>query len=66
MSTSEIDYTSYARVNIARTTGGWAAASGGIITPAANSTSQQEREEVEPSLTLSFGKTGGGATAILF
>jgi hypothetical protein len=35
-STSEIAYTSYTRVNVARTTGGWTAASGGSISPAAN------------------------------
>lgn len=34
--TSEIGYTSYARVAIARTTGGWSAPSGGSISPAAN------------------------------
>jgi len=35
-STSEIAYTSYTRVNVARTTGGWSAAAGGSISPAAN------------------------------
>jgi len=34
--TSEVGYTSYTRVNVARTTGGWSAASGGSISPAAN------------------------------
>ena len=34
--TSEIAYTSYTRVNVARTTGGWSAASGGSVSPAAN------------------------------
>lgn len=33
--TSEISYTGYARVNVARTTGGWPAPSGGSISPAA-------------------------------
>lgn len=37
-STSEVAYTSYTRVNVARTTGGWSAASGGSISPAANIT----------------------------
>lgn len=65
MTTSEATYTSYARVNVARTSGGW--------TVTANS--------VSPVATISFpagtggsgtvthfstGKTGGGATAILF
>jgi hypothetical protein len=35
-SSSETTYTSYARVNVARTTGGWSAASGGSVSPAAN------------------------------
>jgi hypothetical protein len=34
--TSEAAYTSYARVAIPRTTGGWSAASGGSVSPAAN------------------------------
>ena len=33
---SEITYTSYTRVNVLRQTGGWSAASGGSISPAAN------------------------------
>jgi hypothetical protein len=33
--TSEATYTSYARVAVARTTGGWGASSGGSISPAA-------------------------------
>jgi|SRR5215211_1113685 len=35
-STNEISYTGYARVDVARTTGGFPAPSGGIISPAAN------------------------------
>lgn len=34
--TSEISYTGYARVNVVRTTSGWPAPSGGVISPAAN------------------------------
>lgn len=34
--TSEVAYTSYTRVNVGRTTGGWTASSGGSISPAAN------------------------------
>lgn len=34
--TNEIAYTSYTRVNVARTTGGWSASSGGSVSPAAN------------------------------
>lgn len=34
--TNETTYTSYTRVNVARTTGGWSASSGGSVSPAAN------------------------------
>jgi hypothetical protein len=34
--TSEVAYTSYTRVNVARTTGGFPSASGGSVSPAAN------------------------------
>lgn len=34
--TNEVAYTAYTRVNVARTTGGWTAPSGGSISPAAN------------------------------
>ena len=68
MSTSEIAYTSYARVNVARTSGGWGVSG---TTPTT----------VNPVATISFpagtggpgtmayfstGKSGGGAAAILF
>jgi hypothetical protein len=33
--TSEAAYTAYARVNVARTTGGWSASSNGSVSPAA-------------------------------
>jgi hypothetical protein len=65
-STSETTYTSYARTNVARTTGGWSAASGGSISPAAN---VDFPTGTGGSGTLSFfstGKSGGGATAILW
>src|SRR5262252_8396076 len=35
-STSEITYTSYTRVNVTRTTGGWTASATGTIQPVAN------------------------------
>lgn len=68
MSTSEAAYTSYARTNVARTSGGW-------------TVSGTAPTQVVPAATISFpagtggsgtvthfstGKTGGGATAILF
>lgn len=68
MSTSEAAYTSYARTNVARTSGGW-------------TVSGTAPTQVVPAATISFpagtggsgtvthfstGKTGGGAAAILF
>jgi len=43
-------YTGYTRVNVARTTGGWSASSGGSISPAAN-------------IDFPAGTGGSGATA---
>lgn len=65
MSTSEITYTSYARVSVARTTGGWTETSGSISPVAAINFPAG----TGGSGTASFfttGKTGGGATAILW
>jgi hypothetical protein len=68
MSTSETTYTSYARTNVARTSGGW-------------TVSGTAPTQVVPAATIAFpagtggsgtvthfstGKTGGGAAAILF
>lgn len=68
MSTSEATYTSYARTNVARTSGGW-------------TVSGTAPTQVVPAATIAFpagtggsgtvthfstGKTGGGTTAILF
>lgn len=66
MATSEATYTSYARTNVARTTGGFSAASGGSISPAAN---VDFPTGTGGSGTLNFfstGKSGGGAAAILW
>lgn len=66
-STSEAAYTSYARVSVARTSGGWtvsgtaptqAVPAAAINFPAATGGSETET-------FFSTGKTGGGATAIL-
>lgn len=65
MSSSEITYTSYARVNVARTTGGWSAASGGSINPAANIDFPAGTGGSGTATHWSTGKTGGGTTDIL-
>ena len=66
MSTSETGYTSYARVNVARTTGGWTASSGGSISPAADITFPPGTGAPDTVTHWSTGKTGGGAAAILY
>lgn len=66
MSTSEATYTSYARVNVARTTGGFSASSGGSTSPAANIDFPTGTGGTGTVTYFSSGKTGGGATAILW
>lgn len=65
MSSNEAAYTSYARINIARTTGGWGAASGGVISPAAANDFPASGAAGTTVTHFSFGKTGGGATDII-
>ena len=65
MSTSESAYTSYARVNVGRASG-WAASSGGSVSPAATITFAAGTGGSGTVTHMSTGKTGGGATAILF
>ena len=65
MSTSETTYTSYTRVNVARSTG-FAAASGGSTSPAANIDFPAGTGGSGTATHWSTGKTGGGATAILW
>lgn len=64
--TSEAAYTSYARVNVARTTGGMAAASGGSTSPAANVDFPASGASGSTLTHFSTGKSGGGGTAILW
>lgn len=65
MATSETTYTSYARVNVARSTG-WSAASGGSTSPAANIDFATGTGGSGTVTHFSTGKSGGGAAAILF
>lgn len=62
-STSEIAYTSYARVNVARTTGGWAV-SGGVITPVAAINFPAGTGGSGTITHGTVGKTGGGASDV--
>lgn len=65
MATSEATYTSYARVNVARSTG-FAASSGGSTSPAANIDFPAGTGGSGTVTHWSTGKTGGGAAAILW
>jgi hypothetical protein len=65
-STSETTYTSYARVSVARTTGGWTASSAGSTSPVANIDFTTGTGGSGTITHFSTGKTGGGASAILW
>ena len=65
MSTSESAYTSYARVDVARTTGGWTETTGSV-SPAAQIDFPAGTGGSGTVTHFSTGKTGGGAAAILF
>lgn len=64
--TSETAYTSYARVSVARTTGGWTAASAGSTSPVANIDFPQCTGSTSTITHASVGPTGGGATKIFY
>lgn len=65
MSTSESAYTSYARVNVARTTGGWTVTNNSV-SPVASITFAAGTGGSGTVTHFSTGKTGGGATDILW
>jgi len=65
MSTSESAYTSYARVNVARSTG-WNASSGGSTSPAASIDFPAGTGGSGTVTYFSTGKTGGGAAQIFW
>lgn len=65
MSTSEATYTSYARVNVARSTSGWTAPSSGSTALVANLDFPAGTGGSGTVTHFSTGKTGGGAAAIL-
>jgi hypothetical protein len=65
MSTSEVAYTSYARVNVARSTG-WAVAAAGVTSPAAQIDFPAGTGGAGTVTNFSVGKSGGGASPILF
>ncbi len=63
-STSEAGYTSYTRISVARTTGGWTETSGSV-SPVANITFPTGTGGSGTITHFSTGKTGGGSTDIL-
>ena len=67
-STSEVAYTSYARASVARTSGGWtvSGSSPTSCSPAATISFAAGTGGSGTVTNFSTGKTGGGATTILF
>ncbi len=67
-STSEAAYTSYARTNVARSSSGFAVSGTGptSVSPVASITFPQGSGGTGTVTHFSFGKTGGGATPILY
>lgn len=65
MSTSETTYTSYARVNVARSGSGWTVTANSV-SPAATVAFPAGTGGSGTVTYFSAGKTGGGATDILF
>ena len=65
MSTNEIAYTSYARVNVARSSG-WSTSSAGSISPAATISFPAGSGGSGTATHFSTGKTGGGSAEIFF
>lgn len=63
--TTEAAYTSYARVNVARTSGGWTV-TGGSVSPVAAITFPAGTGGSGTVTYFSTGKSGGGASAILW
>lgn len=65
MSTSEAAYTNYVRVNVGRSAG-WSAASSGSVSPASAINFASSGASGTTITHFSTGKSGGGASAILF
>lgn len=65
MNTSEAAYTSYARVNVARTSGGWTVTANSV-SPAASIDFPASGASGSTLTHFSTGKSGGGSSAILF
>lgn len=63
MATSETTYTSYARVSVARTSGGWTV-TGGSVSPVANIDFPAGTGGSGTITHFSAGRTGGGAAAV--
>lgn len=66
--TTEAAYTGYARVSVLRTSGGWTVTIAGAssVSPVANIDFPTGTGGAGTITFMSAGKTGGGATAILF
>lgn len=65
MSTNEISYTTYARVNVARTSGGFTVSTNTVV-PVAAITFGACTSGSGTATHMTWGKTGGGAALILW
>jgi hypothetical protein len=65
LSTNEADYTSYARVNVARTSGGWTVTANSV-SPVANIDFPAGTGGTGTITHFATGKTGGGAATLHF
>lgn len=65
MSTSEAAYTSYARVSVARTSGGWTVTANSV-SPVANIDFPASGASGSTITNFTHGKSGGGATDVLY
>lgn len=63
--TNETSYTSYARVSVARTVGGWVV-TGSVVNPAANIDFPACTGGTATITHFSVGATGGGATKVFY
>ena len=64
--TNEAAYGAYARVNVARTTAGWAASTGGSTSPQANIDFAQATSGSETITHFSIGTATSGAGKVLY
>ncbi len=66
MATSEIAYTTYARISVARTSGGFTVSTNTVVLAGATTFGACTVAGTSPATHMTWGKTGGGAAIILW